>query len=136
MYKFFLFIRFLSLHFLIILTKNPFEFSGIGLFYSLCHCIVKIRNALSAMLVVLIRLDCDTCQSGITLNTLRRPDEPVTGRKTTLCQCLKVNLAASFCERVKIKIVDMDIPALICLLLLLRQIVFTEKKLARCSSYL
>ena len=74
------------------------------------HPIVEIRDALPAMLVVLVRLDCDAGERGITLDVIRLPQEPMSWTEAAPKQLFNIDLAAGGCEGEEIKVVDMDVP--------------------------
>ena len=73
--------------------------------------VVKVYDALAAVLVVLIGLDGDTCQGGITLDVVGLAQKTVARGETAFEQLEQVDLAAGGGEGVKIKVMDMD-PAL------------------------
>ena len=85
----------------------------IGLTEGLCHAgsqrIVKVGNALTAVLIVLIGLQSDTGQSGVGTDVLGLPQEAVTGGETVLEQLEQVDLAAGGGQGVEVHIVDMDV---------------------------
>ena len=57
--------------------------------------VVKVRNALTAMLIVLVGLNGNTGKSGIAGNIVRLAQLAVAGGKTALEQALDIDLAAS-----------------------------------------
>ena len=82
---------------------------GKGFRHAQRHTVIKVRDALTAVLVVLVGLDRDRRQRRIALHTLRLTQKAVTGRKAVLEQPHNVDLAAGGGQRIEIKIVDMDI---------------------------
>ena len=74
-----------------------------------CQRIVKVRNRLPAVLVVLVGLHRDARQRGIRADVVRLTDVPVAGREPAVEQLDEVNLAAGRCQRQEIQVVDMDI---------------------------
>jgi len=74
--------------------------------------VIEVRNALAAVLVVLVRLDGDAGQRRVTGDVVGLAQEPMAGRKTVLEQFLNIDLTAGRGQRVKIKIVDMDVAIL------------------------
>ena len=67
--------------------------AAIGFFDALRHPVVEVRDALSAVLVVLIGLDRNTGQRGVACDIVRLPQEAVAGAETAAKQLLDVDLA-------------------------------------------
>ena len=81
----------------------------VGFHDAVSHAVVEIRDALSAVLVVLVGLDRDAGQSGIALDVIRLSEMTVTRRKAALEELLDVDLAASRGKRQEVHIVNVDI---------------------------
>ena len=75
--------------------------------------VLEIRNALSAMLIVLVGLDGDARQGTVALNAVRFTQKAVSRIETALEELLDVNLTAGGGQAQEIKIMDMDIPVLV-----------------------
>ena len=73
------------------------------------HRIVKVRNGLAAVLVVLVGLERDAGQRRIGTDVVRLPQEAVAGREAALKQAQQVDLAAGGGQREEIEVVDVDI---------------------------
>ena len=80
-----------------------------GLFYTQRHSVIEVRNALSAVLVVLVGLDGDGCQRRIALDALWLTQKAVSGRKAAVKQIDNVNLGAGGGQRIKVKVMDVDV---------------------------
>ena len=80
-----------------------------GLGHAAGHAVVEVGHALSAVHLVLIGLDGDAGQRGITLDGLRLAQIAVPGGEAVAEQSDKVYLTAGLREHVEIFIVDMDI---------------------------
>ena len=80
-----------------------------GLAHTRRHRIIEVRHALTAMLVILIRLDSNACQRRVRTDVVRLTQEAVAGGKTVAEQLQQVNLTAGGGQRQKIQIVDVDI---------------------------
>ncbi len=83
---------------------------AIGLIHTLSHGVIEDRHALAAMHLILVCLNGDTGQGGIAADIVWLPQIAVTGGKTAFEQLDQVDLAAGFRQRVKILIVNVDIP--------------------------
>ena len=81
---------------------------AVGFFHALGQRIVKIRNALAAVLVVLVGLDGDTGQRRIALYVLRLAQVTVAGVKSVGKQAVNINLAAGRRQRVEVEVVDVN----------------------------
>ena len=81
-----------------------------GLYHPVGHPIVEVRDALAAMLVVLVGLDGNAPQGGIALDVIGLPQETVAGGKTAAEQLFNVNLATGGGQSVEVHVVDVDIP--------------------------
>ena len=77
--------------------------------HAIGHGVVKIRNRLTTVLVVLVRLNSDSGQSGVATDILRFTQMTVTGIEAILEKLLEVDLAAGHGKGIEIQIVDMDI---------------------------
>ena len=73
------------------------------------HGIIEIGDTLSAVHFVLIGLNCNTRQRGITADVVRLPKETVPCTKSTLKKLEQINLTAGFCQHIKIFVMDVDI---------------------------
>ena len=73
------------------------------------HWIIKVRHTLTAVLVILVRLNCNTCKCRIWRNVIRFSQIAVTCWKTAFKKAYKVNLATSCGKCKEIKIVNMNI---------------------------
>ena len=87
----------------------------VGLAHARCHAVIKIRNTLSAVLVILVGLNGNTSQCGIAADVIGLTQESMSGRKTIFKQPEQVNLGAGGSQCVKIKVVNMDIAFPVCL---------------------
>ena len=89
------------------------ELVGVGFAEGLCdaqrHAVIKVWNALAAVLVVLVGLDGDGCQRRIALDALWLAQEAVTGGKASVKEVDNVDLGAGGGQRIKVKIVDVDV---------------------------
>ena len=77
------------------------------------HGIVEIRNGLSAVHVVLVRLDGDASQRGIGADGIGLANEAMSCGKAFFEELQAVDLAAGQSQRIEIEIVDVDIAVLV-----------------------
>ena len=87
----------------------------VGLAHARRHAVIEIRNALSAVLVILIGLNGNAGQCGIAADVIWLTQEAMSGGKTVFKQPEQVNLGTGGGQCVKIKIVNMDIAFPVCL---------------------
>ena len=87
--------------------------AGKGFAYAISQTVIERRDALAAMLVVLVGLDGDAGEGRITGDVIRFAQESVTGVKPVLKQFLQVDLATGGGEGVKIEVVDMDVAVVV-----------------------
>ena len=80
-----------------------------GLFYTQRHSVIKVRDALSAVLVVLVGLDGDGCQCRIALDALWLTQKAVSSRKAAVKQIDNVDLGTGGGQRIKVKVMDVDV---------------------------
>ena len=88
---------------------------GVGLRNARRHAVIEVRDALPAVLVVLIGLDGDAGKRRITGDIIRLPQKAVAGRETAFKQLFNIDLAAGSRQGEKIQVMDVDIP-FVCLL--------------------
>ena len=81
----------------------------ISFLHAASHCIIKVRDALSAVLVVLVGLNRNTSQSGIAGNIVWFSQEAMSSRKAMLKQLNQVNLAAGCCQRQEIQVMNVNV---------------------------
>ena len=83
--------------------------------HTFCHEEIESRNCLSAMLLILIRLENNGSQRSITLDALRGTDTTVLGAKTTFKEVIHIILDTGrrLC-RIIIQVVNMNISQLVC----------------------
>jgi len=86
-----------------------------GLDHTLRHGVSNVGDGLTAVLVILIGLDGDGCQSRIALDALRLTKIAVTGGEAAVEQLQNVDLTAGSGQGVEIEIVDMDVALPVCL---------------------
>ena len=80
-----------------------------GLPYARRHRIVEVRDRLSAVHLVLVRLDGDAAERGIGADVVRFAQVTVPRREAVLEELQEVDLAARFRQHVEILVVDMDV---------------------------
>src|SRR3712207_8601517 len=79
-----------------------------------CHEEIESGNGLSAVLFVLVGLEDDSSQRGVTLNTLRRTDASVLGAESPFEEIVHIVLnAGSRLRGIIIEIVDVDVTQLV-----------------------
>ena len=93
-------------------------FLAICFLYAFSHCILKVRHTLTAVLVILIRLNCDTSECRIAVNIVWFTKETMTCRKAILKKLDEVDLTASCCKCKVVQIVDMNISLIMSLCML------------------
>ena len=82
-----------------------------GQAHAVRHRVIEVYDALTAVLIVLVRLNRDARQRRVGANVLRRTQVAVTGGKAVFEQLDQIDLAAGGGQREEIHIVDMDIAA-------------------------
>lgn len=80
-----------------------------GLFNALRHGVVEYRHGLSAVLVVLVRLNGNARKRRVAGNIVRLAEVSVTGGKSAVEQLEQVYLAAGGGERQEVEVVYVDI---------------------------
>ena len=73
------------------------------------HAVIKVRDALAAVLVVLVGLDGDGRQRRVALDALRLAQETVAGGEAPVEQVDDVDLGAGGGQRIKIEVMDVDV---------------------------
>ena len=84
-----------------------FLFEGLGDAGS--HAVVEVRHALAAVHLVLVRLDGDARQRGVTGDAVGLAQVAVAGGEAALEELAQVDLAAGGGQRVEVHIMDMDV---------------------------
>ena len=82
----------------------------VGFFDPVCHSVIKVGNALSPVLVILIGLNSNAGQGGIALDIIRFPQVSVSGGKPPFEKFLDIDLAAGGGQGQEIQVMDMDVP--------------------------
>ena len=108
----------------------------VGLVHTPGHGIVKIRDALAAVHLILVGLDSDTGQSRIAPYVLWLSKVSMAGGKAVFKQLYQVYLAAGLGEGVKILVVDMDVPVGVSLRQVCRYNIFVIKALGPLAAVL
>ena len=86
-----------------------------GFCNALCHAVIKVRNGLAAVLVILIGLNGDGGQCGVACNALGFTEIAMSGGKTAMEQPDNINLTAGGGQRIKVKVVNVNVTFPICL---------------------
>ena len=73
------------------------------------HAVIEVRYRLTAVLVVLVRLDRDAGECAVGGDIVRLTDKAVTGGKAALEELQQVDLAAGGGQGEEVEVVDMDI---------------------------
>ena len=76
---------------------------------ALCHAVVKIGDALPAVLVVLVGLNGNAGERRIALNVVRLAQKAVACTETAVKQLFNIDLTAGGCQRQKIEVMDVDV---------------------------
>ena len=87
----------------------------IGLFDAWSHAVIKINDALTAVLIVLVGLNGNARQRGIAIDVVGFAQHAVPGGKAVVEQLQQVDLAAGSGEGIEVQIMDVDVPILMCL---------------------
>ena len=88
---------------------------NICLFYTGSKTVVKVDYGLSAVLVVLVGLNCYAGKSRIAGNIVGLSENAVACGKTVLEKFKQVYLTAGCCKCIEIQVVNMDIAVYMCL---------------------
>ncbi len=86
---------------------------GIGFGDTGSHAVIKVRDALSAVLVILIGLNGNAGKGCIALDVLRFPEMSVAGGKPMAEQLPDVNLAAGCGQGQKVHVVNVDVAVIV-----------------------
>ena len=85
------------------------------LVYPRCHKVVKGGDCLTTVLLILIGLENDRCESGVALDALRSADTPILCVETPFVEILQIVLyTSSGLGGVVVEVVNMDIPTPVC----------------------
>ena len=87
----------------------------VRLAHARCHAVIKIRHRLTAVLVVLVGLDCNACQCRVAFNIIRFPKMTVTRTESAFQQFQQVDLTAGHGQGIEVHIVDMNVAFFMCL---------------------
>ena len=82
---------------------------GVGLLDARSQTVVEVDYGLSAVLVVLVRLDGDAGQGGIAGDGIRFSQNAVSGREAALEELKKVDLTTGGGQRVEVHVVDVNV---------------------------